>query len=67
MSSNPYFSRSEHRLNLEANFSEFRVAVMSEQLKFLVQELNNEPFKKNLNLIVFDSLSGEQLLQARTA
>ncbi len=36
---------------------------MSEQLKFLVQELNKEPFNKNLNLIVFDSLSGEQLLQ----
>ena len=58
-----YYSRSVHRLNLEENFAEFRVAVMSEQLKFLVGELNKEPFSKNLNLIVFDSLSGEQLLQ----
>ena len=36
---------------------------MSEQLKYLVTELNKEPFNKNYNLIVFDSLSGEQLLQ----
>ena len=36
---------------------------MSEQLKFLVSELNKEPFNKNLNIIVLDSSSGEQLLQ----
>ena len=39
---------------------------MSEQLKYLVQELNREPFNRNYNLIVFDSLSGEQLLQVFT-
>ena len=26
-------------------------AIMSEQLKFIVEELNKEPFKKNYNLI----------------
>ncbi len=36
---------------------------MSEQLKFLVGELNKEPFSKNVNLITFDAYSGEQLLQ----
>ena len=36
---------------------------MSEQLKYIVDELNAEPFKKSYNLIIFDSLSGEQLLQ----
>ena len=39
---------------------------MSEQLKYIVEELNAEPFKKSYNLIIFDSLSGEQLLQVRT-
>uniref|UniRef100_A0A8C2J492 Intraflagellar transport 81 homolog n=1 Tax=Cyprinus carpio TaxID=7962 RepID=A0A8C2J492_CYPCA len=29
---------------------------MSEQLKFIVEQLNREPFKKNFNLITFDSL-----------
>jgi len=38
---------------------------MSEQIKFLVAELNKEPFGKNYNLIVFDSLTGEQLLQVQ--
>lgn len=36
---------------------------MSEQLKFIVEQLNREPFKKNLNLITFDSLEPMQLLQ----
>ncbi|KAK7933336.1 hypothetical protein WMY93_004232 [Mugilogobius chulae] len=36
---------------------------MSEQLKFIVDQLNREPFKKNLNLITFDSLEPMQLLQ----
>lgn len=36
---------------------------MSEQLKFIVQELNKEPFSKNYNLISFDSLEPLQLLQ----
>lgn len=36
---------------------------MSEQLKFVVQELNKEPFNKNYNLISFDSLEPLQLLQ----
>ncbi|XP_070689853.1 intraflagellar transport protein 81 homolog [Pempheris klunzingeri] len=36
---------------------------MSEQLKFIVEQLNKEPFKKNFNLITFDSLEPMQLLQ----
>ena len=36
---------------------------MSEQLKFVVSELNKSPFDKNYNLISFDGLSGELLLQ----
>ena len=36
---------------------------MSEQLKFIVSELNKEPFDKNYNLISFDALGGELLLQ----
>ena len=36
---------------------------MSDQLKFIVAELNREPYNKNYNLISFDALSGEQLLQ----
>ena len=36
---------------------------MSEQLKFIVSELNKSPFDKNYNLISFDGLSGELLLQ----
>ncbi|KAM9858989.1 intraflagellar transport protein 81 homolog [Aulostomus maculatus] len=36
---------------------------MSEQLKFIVERLNKDPFKKNLNLITFDSLEPIQLLQ----
>jgi intraflagellar transport protein 81 len=40
---------------------------MSEQLKFLVSELQKPPFSKNYNLITFDSLAGEQLLQVKTS
>lgn len=36
---------------------------MSEQMKFIVQELNKEPFSKSYNLISFDSLEPLQLLQ----
>ena len=36
---------------------------MSEQLKYLVNELNKPPYIKNYNLISFDALSGELLLQ----
>uniref|UniRef100_A0A3Q3A2L0 Intraflagellar transport protein 81 homolog n=1 Tax=Kryptolebias marmoratus TaxID=37003 RepID=A0A3Q3A2L0_KRYMA len=36
---------------------------MSEQLKFIVEQLNNDPFKKSFNLITFDSLEPVQLLQ----
>uniref|UniRef100_A0A8C6VYF9 Intraflagellar transport protein 81 homolog n=1 Tax=Nothobranchius furzeri TaxID=105023 RepID=A0A8C6VYF9_NOTFU len=36
---------------------------MSEQLKFIVEQLNKEPFKKNFNLITFDSLEPLQLQQ----
>ncbi|XP_041792311.1 intraflagellar transport protein 81 homolog isoform X1 [Chelmon rostratus] len=36
---------------------------MSEQLKFIVEQLNKDPFKKNFNLITFDSLEPIQLLQ----
>lgn len=36
---------------------------MSDQLKFIVEKLNKEPFKKNFNLITFDSLESTQLLQ----
>ena len=39
---------------------------MSEQLKYIVQELNKEPFNKNYNLISFDSLEPLQLLQVLT-
>lgn len=36
---------------------------MSVQLKYVVDELNKEPFKRNYNLISFDSLQPLQLLQ----
>uniref|UniRef100_A0A667XY96 Intraflagellar transport protein 81 homolog n=1 Tax=Myripristis murdjan TaxID=586833 RepID=A0A667XY96_9TELE len=36
---------------------------MSEQLKFIVEQLNKAPFKKKFNLITFDSLEPMQLLQ----
>lgn len=36
---------------------------MGEQLKFIIEQLNREPFKKKFNLITFDSLEPTQLLQ----
>ncbi|XP_064639360.1 intraflagellar transport protein 81 homolog [Lineus longissimus] len=39
---------------------------MSEQLKFIVQELSKPPFSKSYNLISFDSLEPIQLLQILT-
>ncbi|KAH9369957.1 hypothetical protein HPB48_001834 [Haemaphysalis longicornis] len=39
---------------------------MSEQLKFIVHELNKEPFNKKLNLISFDAYRPDQLLQTLT-
>jgi intraflagellar transport protein 81 len=36
---------------------------MSEQQKYIVNELNRGPFNKNFNLISFDSLTTEQLIQ----
>uniref|UniRef100_A0A8C8RFZ5 Intraflagellar transport protein 81 homolog n=1 Tax=Pelusios castaneus TaxID=367368 RepID=A0A8C8RFZ5_9SAUR len=36
---------------------------MSDQIKSIVEKLNKEPFKKNYNLITFDSLEPMQLLQ----
>uniref|UniRef100_A0A8C0DKM5 Intraflagellar transport protein 81 homolog n=1 Tax=Balaenoptera musculus TaxID=9771 RepID=A0A8C0DKM5_BALMU len=36
---------------------------MSDQIKFIVDNLNKEPFRKNCNLITFDSLEPMQLLQ----
>lgn len=36
---------------------------MGEQLKFIIEQLNREPFKKSFNLITFDSLEPTQLLQ----
>ncbi|KAK9391726.1 intraflagellar transport protein 81 like [Crotalus adamanteus] len=41
----------------------FLDTIMSDQLKFIVEKLNKEPFKKNFNLITFDSLESMQLLQ----
>ncbi|XP_077987747.1 intraflagellar transport protein 81 homolog [Glandiceps talaboti] len=36
---------------------------MSEQLKYIVSQLNKPPFNKSYNLISFDALEGNQLLQ----
>ncbi|NWH62187.1 IFT81 protein, partial [Geococcyx californianus] len=36
---------------------------MSDQMQFIVEKLNQEPFRKNYNLITFDSLEAVQLLQ----
>lgn len=36
---------------------------MNDQVKFIVEKLNQEPFKKNLNFISFDNLQGNSLLQ----
>ncbi|XP_057278589.1 intraflagellar transport protein 81 homolog [Pezoporus wallicus] len=39
---------------------------MSDQIQFIVEKLNQEPFRKNYNLITFDSLGSTQLLQLLT-
>ena len=39
---------------------------MSEQLKYIISELNKEPFNKNYNLISFDNLTPLNLLQVLT-
>ncbi|NXK85803.1 IFT81 protein, partial [Formicarius rufipectus] len=36
---------------------------MGDQMQFIVEKLNREPFRKNYNLISFDSLESGQLLQ----
>lgn len=36
---------------------------MNDQIKFVVEKLNKEPFKKSLTFIQFDSLNGNGLLQ----
>ncbi|CAF1085549.1 unnamed protein product [Brachionus calyciflorus] len=36
---------------------------MNENVKYIVEKLNKEPFKKNLNFISFDNLTGVNLLQ----
>ncbi|XP_017931954.1 intraflagellar transport protein 81 homolog [Manacus vitellinus] len=36
---------------------------MGDQMQFIVEKLNQEPFRKNYNLISFDSLESVQLLQ----
>ncbi|XP_045152650.1 intraflagellar transport protein 81 homolog [Echinops telfairi] len=36
---------------------------MSDQIKFIVEKLNKDPFRKSYNLITFDSLEPMQLLQ----
>ncbi|RMC05759.1 hypothetical protein DUI87_17302 [Hirundo rustica rustica] len=36
---------------------------MGDQMQFIVEKLNQEPFRKNYNLISFDSLESLQLLQ----
>ena len=36
---------------------------MNDQVKFIVEKLNREPFKKNINFINFDNLQGNNLLQ----
>ncbi|XP_034646945.1 intraflagellar transport protein 81 homolog isoform X2 [Trachemys scripta elegans] len=41
----------------------FQDPIMSDQIKSIVEKLNKEPFKKNYNLITFDSLESMQLLQ----
>ena len=39
---------------------------MSDQLKFIIAELNKEPYNRSYNLISFDSLEPLQLLQVFT-
>lgn len=40
--------------------------IMSEQVKFIIQELNKEPFNNGFNLISFDQLEPLALLQVLT-
>ena len=40
---------------------------MNEKLKVIVEELGKEPFNKKYNVISFDALGSEQLLQVCTA
>ena len=52
------------RLGCSSYFSYLeQTTTMSEQLKFLVEELNKPPYQRNFNLISFDALHGDQLLQ----
>ena len=39
---------------------------MNEKLKVIVEELGKEPFNKKYNVISFDALGSEQLLQVCT-
>ncbi|XP_057347849.1 intraflagellar transport protein 81 homolog isoform X4 [Manis pentadactyla] len=50
---------------MSANQQMFKLQdlIMSDQIKFIVDNLNKEPFRKNYNLITFDSLESMQLLQ----
>lgn len=43
---------------MKANFLK-----MNDTVKFIVEKLNREPFRKNLNFISFDNLQGVNLLQ----
>ena len=36
---------------------------MNEQVKFIVDRLNRDPFKKNLTFLNFDGIHGNNLLQ----
>lgn len=36
---------------------------MNDQVRFIVDKLNREPFKKNLTFLSFDALQGNNLLQ----
>ena len=36
---------------------------MNDQVKFIVEKLQHEPFKKTLNFINFDNMQGNNLLQ----
>ena len=36
---------------------------MNDQVKFIVEKLNKEPFNKSLNFINFDNLQGNSLIQ----
>ena len=34
-----------------------------EDIKFIISTLNKEPFRKNLNLVTYDNLQGDQRIQ----